>query len=152
MPPAYQEKVEVLQKANAQLRELVTRQQQYDAQHTENAMVKQELDALRSDEPVFKLHGKVLVRQDPQEAKAIVGQRLKMIEGELCVLRWSVGWGAESVQTTTNRARAFALRMAARWQPSPPLRASQPPSFHPRPLPPPKPSYLSQYQAQQDHR
>lgn len=85
LPPAYQAKLEALQKANATLRELVSRQQQFEAQHTENAMVRGELDALRADEPVFKLHGKVLVLQDPQEAKATVGQRIKMIEGELCV-------------------------------------------------------------------
>jgi chaperonin cofactor prefoldin len=85
MPPAYQEKLDALKVVNASLRELVNRQQLFDAQHTENAMVKQELDALRSDEPVFKLHGQVLVRQDTQEAKATVGQRIKMIEGELCV-------------------------------------------------------------------
>jgi prefoldin beta subunit len=82
-PPAYQEKLEALQSHNATLRELVSRQQQFEAQHTENAMVKSELDALRADEPVLKMHGKVLVRQDLQEAKTTVGQRIKMIEGEL---------------------------------------------------------------------
>jgi len=83
LPAAYQEKLDALQKHNATLRELVTRQTTFDAQHTENLMVKAELDALRADEPVFKLHGKVLVRQDPAEAKATCGQRIKMIEGEL---------------------------------------------------------------------
>jgi len=83
LPPAYQEKLDALQKHTATLRELVSRQQQFEAQHTENLMVKSELDALRAEEPVFKLHGKVLVQQDPQEAKATCGQRIKMIEGEL---------------------------------------------------------------------
>jgi hypothetical protein len=45
----------------------------------------QELDALKEDEPIYKLHGKVLVRQDPTEAKAINKGRLDMIEKELCV-------------------------------------------------------------------
>jgi chaperonin cofactor prefoldin len=84
LPPEYQTRLDALQKANASLRELVNRQQQFEAQHTENAMVKAELDALKADEPVFKLHGKVLVRQDPQDAKTTVAQRIKMIEGELC--------------------------------------------------------------------
>jgi len=83
LPPEYQAKLDALQRHNATLRELVARQQQFEAQHTENAMVKSELDALRAEEPVFKLHGKVLVRQDPQDAKTTCGQRLKMIEGEL---------------------------------------------------------------------
>ena len=41
LPPAYQEKVEALQRTNAHMRTLVGRQQQLDAQLTENSMVKE---------------------------------------------------------------------------------------------------------------
>ena len=40
----------------------------------------QELDALKEGEQIFKFLGKVLVRQDPLEAKTRVEGRLKMIE------------------------------------------------------------------------
>jgi prefoldin beta subunit len=82
-PPGYEEKLQALQSANAHLRSLVSKQQALDAQLTENSMVFAELDILREDDPVFKLHGKVLVKQDTGEAKATVGQRVKLIEGEL---------------------------------------------------------------------
>ena len=82
---AYQERLDALQRCNGALRELVAKHSQFESQHTENAMVRAELDALRADEPVFKLHGKVLVQQDATDAKATVGQRIKMIESELCV-------------------------------------------------------------------
>lgn len=46
-------------------------------------MVKDELDQLKDDEPVYKMHGKVLIRQDTNEAKSTISARLKLIQGEL---------------------------------------------------------------------
>jgi chaperonin cofactor prefoldin len=46
-------------------------------------MVKEELDAVKSDESVYKLHGKVLVRQELSDAKATITSRLKLIQGEV---------------------------------------------------------------------
>lgn len=85
LPPAHQEKLDTLQRHNAELRALVAKHSTFEAQHTENSMVRAELDNLRADEPVFKLYGKMLVKQDPAEARATVSQRIKMIESELCV-------------------------------------------------------------------
>jgi chaperonin cofactor prefoldin len=85
LPPAQQEKLDTLQRHNAELRALVAKHSTFEAQHTENSMVRAELDNLRPDEPVFKLYGKMLVKQDPSEARATVSQRIKMIETELCV-------------------------------------------------------------------
>jgi chaperonin cofactor prefoldin len=125
LPPEYQTRLDALQKANASLRELVNRQQQFEAQHTENAMVKAELDALKADEPVFKLHGKVLVRQDPQDAKTTVAQRIKMIEGELCGGAARRRAAAPHFNSGGRLARvAFRrLRLTVPSTPSPPLRA-----------------------------
>jgi chaperonin cofactor prefoldin len=83
LPEGYQAKLDQLKQANAKLRDLVGKQQQFDAQHTENSMVKAELEALKEEEPVFKLYGKVLVKQDTAEAKATISQRIGRIEGEL---------------------------------------------------------------------
>jgi chaperonin cofactor prefoldin len=95
-PPAYQAKLDELQRHNASLRELVARHQRFEAQHTENVMVREELERLRADEPVFKLHGKVLVRQEPADAKATVKQRITMIESELCGPRAHCARAAEN--------------------------------------------------------
>ena len=43
--------------------------------------------ALKADDPVYKLMGKLLVRQDLADAKTNVAQRLQMIDRELCVAR-----------------------------------------------------------------
>lgn len=42
----------------------------------------QDLEDLKEGEYVYKLHGKVLVRQDLTEAKNMVSSRLKLIQGE----------------------------------------------------------------------
>lgn len=43
----------------------------------------QELDRLGEDNPVFKLCGKVLVRQDTADAKSTVESRISFIQAEL---------------------------------------------------------------------
>lgn len=49
----------------------------------ENMLVKQELDLLEDETPVFKLIGSVLVRNDLAEAKANVKQRIGYIETDI---------------------------------------------------------------------
>lgn len=53
-------------------------------------MVKDELDALKEDEPVYKMHGKVLILQDTGEAKSTISARLKLIQGELTKVERSI--------------------------------------------------------------
>jgi len=72
-----------LQKLVLDTRKLVSRQQQFESQRHECTMVKEELDAVKSDESVYKLHGKVLVRQELSDAKATITSRLKLIQGEV---------------------------------------------------------------------
>jgi chaperonin cofactor prefoldin len=72
-----------LQKLVLDTRKLVSRQQQFESQLHECTMVKEELDAVKNDESVYKLHGKVLVRQELSDAKATIASRLKLIQGEV---------------------------------------------------------------------
>jgi chaperonin cofactor prefoldin len=72
-----------LQKLVLETRKLVSRQQQFESQLHECTMVKEELDAVKSEESVYKLHGKVLVRQELSDAKATIASRLKLIQGEV---------------------------------------------------------------------
>lgn len=46
-------------------------------------MVKEALDGLKEGEPVYKMHGRVLIRQDTAEARSTINARLKLIQGEL---------------------------------------------------------------------
>ncbi|KAG7518781.1 prefoldin subunit 6 [Solea senegalensis] len=57
--------------------------QKLETQLTENNIVKEELDILDSANTVYKLIGPVLVKQDPDEAKATVAKRLEYINGEI---------------------------------------------------------------------
>ena len=79
----FDEGVAKLKSLVEETRALVQRNQQLTSQSHENAMVKEELDALGAGEGVFKLHGKVLVRQDVAEAQSTVASRLKLIGGEI---------------------------------------------------------------------
>ena len=81
--PAYAAAVDEYKKAQLEMQKLIGKRQQFDAQQRECDMVKGELDALREEEHVYKVFGRVMVRQDPGEAKATVASRLKFIQTEL---------------------------------------------------------------------
>jgi prefoldin beta subunit len=52
-------------------------------QQSENEMVKQELALLDDNAQVYKLVGPVLMKNETEDAKQTVDQRLEMISGEL---------------------------------------------------------------------
>jgi prefoldin beta subunit len=83
--PEAQARYEAFQDASSRMRDLVRKQEQLTSSKTECEMVAGELSQLKAEEPVYKLMGKVLVLQDPADAKANVTQRLQMIDRELCV-------------------------------------------------------------------
>lgn len=119
LSPEYQEKLEAFQKLSTDIRALVSRHQQFEAQLNENSMVKevsaakrgcngvtcaptfgtrsaqmlpepprapapiQELDNVKDEQSVFKMHGKVLIRQDIAEARSTVNSRIKLIQTEM---------------------------------------------------------------------
>ncbi|CAN0440983.1 unnamed protein product, partial [Ectocarpus sp. 8 AP-2014] len=67
----------------SELQALAASRSQFYQQANENGMVKQELDLLEDEAPVFKLVGPVLIKQDLEEAKQNVAKRLELIEREM---------------------------------------------------------------------
>ena len=65
------------------MNEMITSKQTLITRLNENTLVKKELDILEDDTPVFKLVGAVLVKNDLEDAKANVNQRLNYIESDI---------------------------------------------------------------------
>ena len=103
--PALQAMIDAYRSADAKLKENIGKQQTLEAQLTENNMVASELAAVQEGEPVYKLQGKILVLHDVTEAKATVGQRITMIQGEMCVVGAPARWPSSHAPLT---ARAHA--------------------------------------------
>lgn len=74
-------------------------------------MVKTELDAVKEGESVFKLHGKVLVRQELAEARSTVENRLKLIAGEVARTEAKIKDAMKAQDEV--RAKIFAMQRAA---------------------------------------
>ena len=67
-----------------EVQQLRTNQQMLMQQQNENDMVKQELDLLDpTNDQVYKLVGPVLLKNNTDDAKQTVDQRLQLIKGEL---------------------------------------------------------------------
>ena len=134
--PALQAMIDAYRSADARLKENIGKQQTLDAQLTENNMVASELDAVKEGEPVYKLQGKILVLHDVTEAKATVGQRITMIQGEMCV-RVRARAVAQAPALLPRARRLPAVPAPARAHPlCAPARAAptHPPPPHPTPL------------------
>uniref|UniRef100_A0A915I1K6 Probable prefoldin subunit 6 n=1 Tax=Romanomermis culicivorax TaxID=13658 RepID=A0A915I1K6_ROMCU len=65
------------------MQKFIRGRQQLEAQLTENNIVKDELDRLKSEANVFKMIGPALVKQDLSEAKQTVAKRIEYINGEI---------------------------------------------------------------------
>jgi prefoldin beta subunit len=65
------------------MNEMISKKQGLITKLNENSLVKQELDMLEKETPVFKLIGAVLVKNDLEEAQANVNQRIKYIESDI---------------------------------------------------------------------
>ncbi len=85
MPPGLKEALEAYKALQEEVAAQVQKQATFMAQQNENMLVKQEFDKLKDGEHVYKMLGKVLVRQDTAEAKSTVAGRLDFIGKELCV-------------------------------------------------------------------
>jgi len=72
-----------LQGVGAKLQELMVPRSKLLSQKNENDMVKKEMDLLDDDAVVYKLVGPVLVKQEVDDAKLNVANRLKFINAEL---------------------------------------------------------------------
>jgi prefoldin beta subunit len=66
-----------------EIQKLRADQQTLLSQQSENEMVKQELNFLSDGDQVYKMIGPTLMKNDTEDAKQTVEQRLTMITGEL---------------------------------------------------------------------
>jgi len=71
------------QKLQNDLSAAVDSRQRLDSQQQENEMVKKEFARLTPENEVYSLIGPVLVKQDQQEAKINVDQRLGLIQSDI---------------------------------------------------------------------
>ena len=78
-----QKEIEAFQKLQKDLQKLVQGRQQLEAQHTENKIVKDELELVEEGGNVYKLTGPVLIKQDLSEARMNVQKRIDYIQGEV---------------------------------------------------------------------
>lgn len=78
-----QHEIEVLKKYEKEYKTLQQQRQQLDGQLNENEVVKTELDFVKDNEEVYKMIGKVLIKQDLTEAKQNVAKRIEYIKGEI---------------------------------------------------------------------
>nr|ABM55618.1 prefoldin subunit 6-like protein [Maconellicoccus hirsutus] len=78
-----QNEIDVLKKYEKEYKTLQQQRQQLDGQLNENEVVKTELDFVKENEEVYKMIGKVLIKQDLTEAKQNVAKRIDYIKGEI---------------------------------------------------------------------
>ena len=76
-------KVQKFRTLQEEIQKLRTDQQLLMQQLSENEMVKQELDLLDDGSQVYKMVGPVLMKNETDDAKQTVNQRLELISGEL---------------------------------------------------------------------
>jgi len=76
-------KVQKFRTIQEEVQKLRNDQQLLMQQQSENEMVKQELDLLDDSAQVYKMVGPVLMKNETDDAKQTVDQRLELITGEL---------------------------------------------------------------------
>eukprot|EP00979_Chaetoceros_neogracilis_P000383 scaffold90_cov223-Chaetoceros_neogracile.AAC.2 len=76
-------KVQQFRSIQEEVQKLRNDQQMLMQQQSENEMVKQELDLLDDSAQVYKMVGPVLMKNETDDAKQTVDQRLELINGEL---------------------------------------------------------------------
>lgn len=79
----YQKEIDEMKKIHKEFKLLQEQRQQLTVQLNENEVVKTELDHIKDNEEVFKMIGKVLIKQDLTEAKQNVVKRMDYIKNEL---------------------------------------------------------------------
>ena len=112
--PALQAKYDDFSAAQEIMRSLVKKQETLTASRTETDMVNTELGDVKAEEPVFKLMGKMLVRQEIGEARATISQRLNMIDRELFVFIPREAPDAPSLQATAQNFYTLAHLLTPR--------------------------------------
>jgi len=80
---AFQLEIEGLESKSKDLNKLVENNEKLNAQLNENTIVKEELDLLEVNAKIYKQTGPVLVKQDVEEAKLAVSNRITYISSEI---------------------------------------------------------------------
>ncbi len=83
MQKSVQDELKLLKTIGQKLQELMVPRSKLLSQKNENEMVKKEMDLLNDNSVVYKLVGPVLVKQEVDDAKLNVTNRLKFINAEL---------------------------------------------------------------------
>ena len=117
LPAEYTRLVEELREQQAALGRLIASQQALETQLVENEGVKEELAA--DPGAVYKLSGRVLVKQDLGEARSTVARRLDFIKAEMCVAglvgggsgMWVGGWMRGGAEAQREIARSWRSRV-----------------------------------------
>lgn len=78
-----QSELEVLKKYEKEFKTLQQQRTTLNSQLNENEVVKTELDFIKGNEEVYKMIGKVLIKQDLVEAKQNVAKRMDYIKSEI---------------------------------------------------------------------
>ncbi len=78
-----QNEIDVLKKYEKEYKTLQQQRKLLNGQLNENEVVKTELDFVKDNEEVYKMIGKVLIKQDLVEAKQNVLKRMDYIKGEV---------------------------------------------------------------------
>lgn len=79
----FQNEIEGLESKQKEITKFVEVHEKLQAQLNENKIVKEELDFLEEGAKVYKQTGPVLVKQDLDEAKAAIGNRISYISAEI---------------------------------------------------------------------
>lgn len=83
MAAAVDSQMKDYRKIQEEIQKMRSDQQVLMQQQSENEMVKQELSLLDDSSQVYKMVGPVLMKNDTEDAKQTVDQRLELITGEL---------------------------------------------------------------------
>ena len=83
MAAAVDSQVQQFRQIQEEVQKLRNDQQTLMQQQSENEMVKQELDLLDDSSQVYKMVGPVLMKNETEDAKQTVDQRLELITSEL---------------------------------------------------------------------
>jgi len=83
MAAAANSQVKLFRQIQEEVQKMRNDQQLLMQQQSENEMVKQELSLLDDSSQVYKMIGPVLMKNDTEDAKQTVDQRLELITGEL---------------------------------------------------------------------
>lgn len=105
-----------IQDVGEQKGKLIEARRQLGSQKSENDLVKGELNTLEPDAAVFKLIGPVLVPQDQNDAKSIVGNRLDFINHEINKTDKSIAELDRKENELQKQAQALYKRMQEKQQ------------------------------------